>query len=380
MLRAEFVDSIATICPKQWQPLFDNGYPFTQLPFLLALEQQGGVGGDSGWLAQHWLLWRNNQLIAAAPNYIKLHSYGEYLFDWAWADAYQQHQLNYYPKLLSAIPYTPATGPRLGIAAGEDSTEIIAAYSHSVRQRGQQLHASNAQLLFCDQPLQQQLQQQGWLSRRDIQFHWHNRSYANFEQFLTQLSARKRKNINKERALVAQAAVQIRTLGGDEIDNAMWQRFYHCYHTTYLKRSARPGYLSLDFFLQLGRTMPDNVVMIAAFSQQELVAAALYFQDDSSLYGRYWGSLIEQPGLHFELCYYRGIEYCIGKGLQRFDPGAQGEHKLARGFEPHWVYGSSLLFDSPFAAAIARFCQQEDQLLRQRMQELQQRSPYKRLD
>ncbi|QIZ76886.1 GNAT family N-acetyltransferase [Ferrimonas lipolytica] len=378
MLRAEFVDSIDAISSSQWCQLFPNSNPFTNHKYLLALEQSGSVGGKSGWLAQHWLLWRNDSLIAAAPNYIKLHSYGEYLFDWAWAEAYQRHGLDYYPKLLCAIPYTPSTGARIGLAKGEALEPVVRAFSDSMQQRAQQLGASNAQLLFGSDRLQQALSQQGWLARREIQFHWHNNQYQHFEQFLARLTARKRKNIVKERQRVHASGMSIKVVSGHQIDNAMWQRFYHCYHTTYLKRANRPGYLSLQFFQQLGTTMPDNIVMIAAFdNQQKLLAAALCLRDDTTLYGRYWGALVDIPGLHFELCYYQGIEYCIKHGLRRFDPGAQGEHKIARGFEPTWVYGAALLFDSPFADAIDNYCRQELQLLQQRMNQLNASLPFK---
>ncbi|WP_028115619.1 GNAT family N-acetyltransferase [Ferrimonas senticii] len=380
MLHNHFVTSLAEVTPQQWNSLFGQHDPFCDYRFLRALEQHHCVGEHSGWLPQYWLLFDGQKLIAAAPLYIKRHSYGEYLFDWGWAEAYQRHGLRYYPKLLAAIPFTPASGCRLGHLDAIELATVTAQFTAAVTTLAQQIGASNAQVLFPTTAQCQQLADQGWLTRRDLQFHWLNRGYADFNDFLASMTARKRKSISKERRRLSELPITIRCVAGAQISPALWQQFYRCYQQTYAKRSGHGGYLSLGFFQELGRVMPEQLLLQVAYSQHadpQVLAAALFFKSDSTLYGRYWGTMVELDGLHFELCYYRGIDYCIRHGLSRFESGAQGQHKIPRGFEPQYVYGNALLFDSPFADAISDFCQQEWQQMAQHKQQLAERLPFK---
>ncbi|GAA5189279.1 GNAT family N-acetyltransferase [Ferrimonas gelatinilytica] len=381
MVTARFCPDISTIPASLWRALFSSGpdnaspYPFARYEFLLALEQSGSVSAQQGWQPQHLLLEQQGAPIAVAPCYLKSHSYGEYVFDWAWADAYAEHGLDYYPKLLIAIPFTPVTGPRLGIAEGQDPTQMIPLLTQALQQRCDQLGGSGYQLLFAQPELHQQLEQLGWLHRDEIQYHWFNRGYGDFDAFLATLAARKRKNILKERQSLE--SVTIRRLPGEAITPRLWAAFFAGYQRTYLKRSGHEGYLNATFFHQIGQSMPEQLMLVVAERGDEILASALFFYDQSCLYGRYWSELTHLPNLHFELCYYQGIQFCIERGLARFDPGAQGEHKISRGFEPVRVHGSCDLRHAAFRAAIADYCQRERILQAERLAALRQRLPFR---
>ncbi|MCV6614042.1 MAG: GNAT family N-acetyltransferase [Cellvibrionaceae bacterium] len=357
----EFCSSISSIDAQQWQALWAEPYPFIQHGFLQALEESGCVGADSGWQMQHCLLWNEEktQLLGAMPLYIKHHSYGEYVFDWAWADAYHRAGLEYYPKLLAAIPFTPASGPRIGFAPGQDAQQIgdqlIAACLHKARD----IDASSFHLLFPHQRDRQILQKPELMPRTAVQFHWHNHGYQNFDEFLATFKSRKRKSLKAERRKVAEQQVSLVRREGKHIDEQQWQRFYHCYQLTYLKRSGHKGYLNWDFFQRLGQSCADQIMMVQAYQRGDMVAGALYFKDSQTLYGRYWGCLDEFEALHFEACYYQGIVYAIEQNLQRFDPGAQGEHKIQRGFTPSLVHSLHWIEDQRFARAIEDFLDRE---------------------
>lgn len=362
------LNSIHEVDPEHWDALWRTGddphYPFVRHCFLAALEGSGCTQADTGWTPKHLLLHEQGQLIAAMPLYLKTHSYGEYVFDWAWADAYHRHGLNYYPKLLCAIPFTPATGPRLALAAGEDTglrlRQIQAFLSASCREH----RWSGWHGLFypaAQQPLWQAAAEETHpaLTRVGCQFHWFNRNYRDFDDFLQRFNSRKRKSVRKERRQVQDSGVTLTRLVGEQISAADWDRFYHFYHTTYLKRSGGTGYLNREFFAAIARDLGDHILMVKAQYQGDNIAAALCFFDDKRLYGRYWGCLEEVPGLHFEACYYQGIEFAIERGLQVFDPGAQGEHKIQRGFEPTLTYSQHWLADERFHAAVADFLRRE---------------------
>lgn len=341
-MHLEVLSSISHISANAWNDLFAADYPFCRHEFLQALELGNSVGKGTGWLPQHLLWWDGPKLLAAAPAYLKQHSYGEYLFDRVFAEAYQRYGLHYYPKLLLAVPFTPAEGPRLGIAEGVDPLSILPLLSQGLRDvspdaTGPKLSAlSHWQCLYAGQTEQTLFRADGWLERFDVQFEWQNPApkFANFEQFLATLTARKRKQIRKERALVQQQGLQLRTLSGSDLDAAFWTQFYQFYVATYLKRSGHQGYLTQQTFLLWGRTMAAHIVVFSAWRDQEMVAASLCFRSEDKLYGRYWGCSEAYSMLHFECCYYAGIDYCIAQGLTAFDAGAQGEHKLQRGFVP----------------------------------------------
>lgn len=362
------LDSIHDIDPQRWDALWRAGdepdYPFVRHCFLAALEDSGCTRSNTGWTPKHLLLHEQGQLIGAMPLYLKTHSYGEYVFDWAWADAYRRHGLNYYPKLLGAIPFTPASGPRLALAPGQDAASRIGQIKGFLSRSCQAHGWSSWHCLFY--PQEQQcwwdsgaIDAQSSLSRLGCQFHWFNRDYRDFDDFLDTFSSRKRKSVRKERRQVTDSGVTLTRLTDDQITAADWDRFYHFYHTTYLKRSGNTGYLNRDFFAAIARHMGDQILLVKAEYEGDNIAAALCFFDHQRLYGRYWGCLEEIPGLHFEACYYQGIEFAIERGLQVFDPGAQGEHKIQRGFEPTLTYSQHWLADERFHGAVADFLHRE---------------------
>jgi predicted N-acyltransferase len=384
MMQLQWLDSISKVKAADWNALFPADYPFTRHEFLQALESGGSVGSSSGrqtgWLVRHFVLWQEDQLIAAVPAYLKLHSYGEYLFDWSFAEAYQNYGLDYYPKLLLAIPFTPAEGPRLGLAAGMDKAQLLQWLQQGVGQLNQLLPLSHLQCLYAEPDDQQAFRDAGFVERFDVQFLWSNQGFQSFNDFLAVLTARKRKQIRKERATVAEQGVVLKTLSGADLDFAFWQQFYGFYCDTYQKRSRHNGYLTAETFRLWGQTMAKRIVVFAAFADEKMLAASLCFQSETSLYGRYWGCAEDFNFLHFECCYYSGIEYCIKQGLQFFDAGAQGEHKLQRGFAPVLRHGFYQFTEKAqhkaLNEAIARYCLQEQKALEQYRQEAELSLPF----
>ncbi|MBL4743689.1 MAG: N-acetyltransferase [Cycloclasticus sp.] len=377
----KFLQSINDISAADWNTLFNTDYPFIQHEFLFLLESSGCTQRATGWDPCHIIVSDNDQLIAAMPSYIKTHSYGEYVFDWAWANAYQQHGLNYYPKLLSAIPFTPATGPRLAFAktvdGGEEKINIIRHIDQAIRDKFNSQSLSSWHLLFPDAELSSLLEQCQWEQRIGIQYHWFNRNYASFDNFLDSFKSRKRKTVRKEREAVAKQDISMRIVSDDNISKELMSKFYRFYHLTYLKRSGQQGYLNLRFFQLLLSKMSSNLVMICAIKDEVLIGAALCFKDSTTLYGRYWGCDQEYDFLHFEACYYQGIEYCIDTGLQRFDPGAQGEHKIPRGFEPTKTYSNHVILNKEFQQAINHFIQEERLQITAYSEQLSKSLPFK---
>ncbi len=384
MMQLQWLDSISKVKAADWNALFPADYPFTRHEFLQALESGGSVGSSSGrqtgWLVRHFVLWQEDQLIAAVPAYLKLHSYGEYLFDWSFAEAYQNYGLDYYPKLLLAIPFTPAEGPRLGLAAGMDKAQLLQWLQQGVGQLNQLLPLSHLQCLYAEPDDQQAFRDAGFVERFDVQFLWSNQGFQSFNDFLAVLTARKRKQIRKERATVAEQGVVLKTLSGADLDFAFWQQFYGFYCDTYQKRSRHNGYLTAETFMLWGQTMAKRIVVFAAFADEKMLAASLCFQSETTLYGRYWGCAEDFNFLHFECCYYSGIEYCIKQGLQFFDAGAQGEHKLQRGFAPVLRHGFYQFTEKAqhkaLNEAIARYCLQEQKALEQYRQEAELSLPF----
>jgi len=350
--------SIDDISPAEWDALAGDD-PFLRHAFLAAMEHSGSACAESGWLPLH-LTYRDDagRLAGALPLYLKSHSYGEFVFDWAWADAYQRHGLRYYPKLLSAVPFSPVPGPRLLVAKTADRTAVAAALLDETRALAKQFKASSIHCLF---PLEAELPDwngAGFLTRRDTQFHWHNRGYQDFEGFLKEFTADKRKKVHRERRRIAEAGIEMRMLAGGELDAALMDAMYRFYLATYEKR-GRTAYLTREFFEELRRTMPEALRVCFAFLRGEPVAAAICLQGGDTLYGRHWGSDQEFHSLHFEACYYQGIEYCIRSGLRHFNPGTQGEHKISRGFEPTYTWSVHWLARPEFQAAIDEYLRRE---------------------
>ncbi|PCH86035.1 MAG: GNAT family N-acetyltransferase [Piscirickettsiaceae bacterium] len=380
-MEVHFLNSIQDCEPAQWDTLFNSRYPFTQHAFLSALETSGCTTQATGWQPKHILVTHNDTLVAAMPCYLKTHSYGEYVFDWAWANAYQQHGLAYYPKLLTAIPFTPATGPRIAFhknsKSDHDQREIIRIIDHAIRDKFSANGISSWHVLFPNQQLSNQLHENQWKQRIGIQYHWFNKHYSTFDSFLVTFKSRKRKTVRKERQAVIKQGISMSFVTGHHIDSALIKAFYQFYHSTYLKRSGQHGYLNLSFFEQLIKHLSNNLVMICAKKDTALIAAALCFKDDTTLYGRYWGCEKEYDFLHFETCYYQGIEYCIKNNLQRFDPGAQGEHKIPRGFEPIKTYSNHVILHPEFSHAINQFIDDEKQQTHAYLGHLKSLLPFK---
>jgi len=367
MLSLKIHHQISEINQADWNRLCGTDYPFLRYEFLHALEATGCVGPEQGWQPLHLSVERAGEIVAVMPLYLKSHSWGEYVFDWAWADAYQQHGMDYYPKLVTAIPFTPAQGPRLGHSIALE--ELAPTITQGLKELCQKTGASGWHTLFPEPQIKNSLQDQQLLTRLGSQYHWFNNSFSCFDDFLATFNSRKRKNLRKERTKVQQQGVELTTLSGHEISDTALQQFYRFYQMTYLKR-GRQGYLTPEFFEQLRAQIPDQLVLVMASVDQRPVAAALSLRSDDTLYGRYWGCLEEYDSLHFETCYYQGIEYCIREGLTRFDPGAQGEHKIQRGFQPVETWSCHWIQDNDFRPAIARFLNEEEQAMRAQITEL----------
>lgn len=353
-MKLRHVSSIDSVPAQGWDRLFPADYPFTRHAFLRALEQHGCVGGASGWQALH-LLAENEagELLGAVPLYLKTHSYGEFVFDFRWAEASLRLGRPYYPKLVAAIPFTPAAGPRLGALDGAVQRALAAALPRSAADLG----LSSVHVLFARQSDTEALQHEH-LIRLDVQFQWRNQGYADFADFAARLSSDKRKKLLRERRRVAEAGLHFVHHRGDELSEADWSDVYAMYANTYAERGQYP-YLSREFFLDFGRTAGTPLRVIAAYEGQRRVAAAICVLGGDTLYGRNWGARGFYHSLHFETCYYQGIELCIREGLGRFDAGVQGAHKLARGFDPVVTRSAHWLADARLSAAVEAFLQRE---------------------
>jgi predicted N-acyltransferase len=380
-MNINFLPSLSSISALDWNALFDTDYPFIQHSFLSALEESGCTQASTGWEPQHIIVRDDQKIIAVMPCYLKTHSYGEYVFDWAWANAYQQHQLQYYPKLLSAIPFTPSTGPRLAfhrdIQSKQEQLSIIKSIKQFILDTYSPAGLSSWHVLFPESELSSMLEASQCKQRVGIQYHWFNNSYTSFDDFLSTFKSRKRKTLRKERLSITEQDITMTTVIGTDISEKLMTEFYRFYHLTYLKRSGQHGYLNLAFFTLLLSNMPKSLVMFCAQKDDKLIGAALCFRDDQTLYGRYWGCEQEYEFLHFEACYYQGIEYCINNKLKRFDPGAQGEHKISRGFRPVKTLSNHMILHNEFRHAIEHFIDEEKNQVNSHLQHLTTLLPFK---
>jgi len=352
-------------------------YPFLAAEFLSALEDSDSVTAATGWTPHHLAAQRGRPFM---PLYVKTHSYGEYVFDWAWADAYHRNGLPYYPKLVTAIPFSPVTGPRLRPLPDALDPGCGAALFDAVQETAAATGASSWHLLFPDAETRARFAGLGLLERVGVQFHWSNRGYRDFDDFLDTFTARKRKMVRRERARIAAQGLRVELLPGTALDAARWDFFYRMYQRTYRKRSGTGGYLTRDFFARIGATLGAQIALALAYDGGEPVAAALYLHDSERLYGRYWGSLRDYECLHFELCYYQGIDFAIRRGLRGFDAGAQGEHKIARGFEPVETWSLHWIRERRFAVAIADFLARERAHIQHYVEEARSLLPYRTAD
>ncbi len=365
--------SVGSVPAADWDALTDGGNPFVSHAFLTALERSGSVGGRSGWQPAPLLAHDGaGTLVGALPAYMKSHSQGEYVFDHSWADAWQRAGGHYYPKLQIAVPFTPATGPRVLTRQPDLALPLLRAAEQLCADNG----LSSAHATFIEPAQALLFAEAGWLLREDIQFHWENRGYATFEDFLGALSSRKRKDIRKERA-VAQDGVEIRALRGDEIRPGHWDAFWRFYQDTGARKWGQP-YLTRDAFRLLGETMADRILLVLAFLEGQPVAGALNFIGADTLFGRYWGADIDKPFLHFELCYYQAIDAALALGLSRVEAGAQGGHKLARGYEPVRTQSAHHIAHPGFREAVAEFLARERAGVAQDQLYLGTRTPFRK--
>ena len=359
-MQSRVIETIAQIDPACWNGLLNDANPFVRHEFLVALEETGCVAAEKGWLPRHLICEAaDGQLIGALPLYLKSNSYGEFVFDFSWANAYHQAGLNYYPKLTSAVPFTPATGPRLLVSNGRDDAAVIRqGLVEAAIALTRDADFSSLHVLFPDRTQTSLLESAGLMIRKDCQFHWHNKNYESFDHFLEQFTAVKRKKTRRERRRISESGIIFTARRGTEIDDSDWDRIMPLYASTFLRRGNEP-YLNREFFTQLCQTMPENLVVFMGCKGEELVAVAICFQSDTTLYGRYWGAARYIDSLHFETCYYQGIDYCIEQGLRSFEPGTQGEHKISRGFVPTETWSAHWLSRPDFGAAIDDYLARE---------------------
>jgi uncharacterized protein len=377
MDKPEFHRSIQTLAPAEWNALGAADNPFTRHQFLAALERSHSVGPGSGWEPRYLTLRDRHGLAAAVAAFVKRHSFGEFVFDFAWARGYERLGRRYYPKLTLAAPFTPATGPRLLVRADLDYPQDAVRLLETLEQHVDSHGLSGVHALFLDEAARQACATRGWLLRRDCQFHWSNRGYGSFEDYLGSFTAEKRKKARRERRRVAEAGVRFETRWGGELDEALLDRIYALHRETFLRHGHEP-YLTRTFFSDAARTLPDSLMVKLALHGRTLVAVAVFFVGSDTLFGRYWGAAAEFHSLHFEACYHQGIEFCIEQRLARFEPGTQGEHKVARGFEPALTWSAHYIADADFRAAIAEYLNREGAAVDAYAQEVQQHVPFRR--
>ena len=376
----EVQGSMRNVSAKDWDALLEaqtEPTPFMRHAYLSAMEESGSASAQSGWQLQlvtlrHAMPPKLGELAGAAVLYIKPHSYGEYVFDWAWADAYQRHGLNYYPKAVSAVPFTPVPGSRLLADSSQSQSALLSA----MVELAQNEDWSSLHLLFLSNDDLQVTETAGWLSRHTVQFHWHNAAYDDFEVFLRALNQEKRKKIKQERRKVAEAGVVFKAIEGTQIQSADWDFFYQCYAQTYFEHGNAP-YLNRDFFQRMQDTMPENWVLFIAEKNGQRMACSLIGLGNNVAYGRYWGALERVDCLHFEACYYQPIAWCIAKGVERFEGGAQGEHKMARALLPVKANSAHWLAHPGFADAVEKYLEKEGHGVAAYLENLEGRSPLK---
>ena len=375
-MRVSVHSAIAAIPASDWNALAGEDYPFLRHEFLLAAEQSGCVSPQSGWTPRHITLSQDGSIVAALPLYEKSHSWGEFVFDWAWAQAYTQAGLNYYPKLVSAVPFTPAPSRRL-LLRDRDDREAQAALLDAAVALARDTGCSSLHILFPDSPDLPPLRGSDLKLRKDCQFHWHNRGYADFDDFLRTFSARKRKKVRQDRRRVADAGIVFRRLHGKNLDRSSWRIVHRMISNTFMRRGSMP-YFNLDFFIRVSSTLPENILVVLAEHRDEPVAAAVFFESERVLYGRYWGSDGHYDALHFETCYYQGIEYCIESGKKIFEPGTQGEHKISRGFVPVETWSAHWLRQPEFFSAVSDYLDRERRHVDRYMEAVDEHSPYRK--
>jgi uncharacterized protein len=376
-MRIRIVEKLDEVEAAAWDALGGDRNPLISHAFLAGLERYGCLGSTYGWYPRHVLVEDDaGRLLAAMPLYAKTNGYGEFVFDWAWESAWERSGLRYYPKLVASVPYTPATGPRLLVHPDADGTALRRLLIRQAVGFAGQQGVSGLHWLFPDATDLEALRAEGLALRMGCQYHWRNDGYRDFDDFLERFSSKKRKNVRRERRRVVEQGVKLRILHGDEVSDSLWGTFHRFYTDTFEKKMGIPT-LSLDFFRETGRALGSGVVMVLAEHGGAPVAAALCYRSHDSLYGRYWGCARDYDGLHFEACYYQGIDYCIREGLQRFEPGAQGEHKIPRGFLPTATWSAHWLAHEELGRVVADFCLREQQAMARHCRQLMVLSPFR---
>jgi predicted N-acyltransferase len=367
----KIIENMTDIPAADWNALTGES-PMLSHEFFYALQESGCATPKFGWKAQFLTLWQNNQLVGAMPLYLKTNSFGEHVFDFAWADAYFRHGLSYYPKLVCTIPFTPVSGRRLMAATNEVRGLLL---KHAL-QYAKDIGVSSLHCLFLDETDATEAQAQGLMLRQDVQFHWQNPGYRDFNEFLSTLSRDKRKRIKQERRWVREAGIEFKCLTGDNATPEDWSFFASCYlHTLQLHNS--PHQLNENFFQRIGAALPQNTLLVIASREGKPVASAVNYLSRDSLYGRSWGTFEFHSGLHFETCYYQAIEFCIANNIKTFEGGAQGEHKLSRGFLPVTTRSAHWLAHPQFAEAVENYLKQETDAVSEYVDQLNARSPFK---
>ena len=377
-MKIELASSLRNIDKNQWNKLNICNHPFTSYEFLNALETSNSVSTKTGWTPKHILVKSvANDLIGASPNYLKMHSYGEYIFDHSWANAFENAGGQYYPKLLSAIPFTPATGPRILLSPQKNNNDeifklIIGTYEQLVKNN----NLSSAHINFITKQLSDTLNKRNWIKREGLQFHWYNKKYQSFDDFLDELKSTKRKAIKKERKKINEYGLTIERLTGDALNVKIWDSFYEFYLSTIDKKWGG-AYLTKDFFYSINRSMKNKILLVIAKKNDDIIAGALNFVGKNTLYGRNWGSKLDIPFLHFELCYYQAIEYAIENKIQIVEAGAQGHHKIQRGYIATSTYSAHYIQNDSFDKAVRGFVEMEANEINKQIEIInQQGSPY----
>ncbi len=366
------IENIADIPAAGWDAL-TGGNPFVSHAYLYALQESGCATAEFGWQAQFITLWQDGQLLGAMPLYLKMNSFGEHVFDFAWADAYRQHGLRYYPKLVSLVPFSPVTGSKLLAPTDELKTMLLDAALALAKDTG----VSSLHCLFLDEADVRVARSRGMMLRQDVQFHWRNDGYRNFDDYLAALSRDKRKRIKQDRRRVKDAGITLQCITGDVATAEQWAFFASCYSLTRQTHHSPPA-LNDEFFHRIGAALPQHTLLVIASREGKMIASALNIVTDEVLYGRSWGAFEFHSGLHFEACFYQAIEFCIARGIGTFEGGAGGEHKLARGFLPETTHSAHWLAHPEFARAVENYLQRETEAVAEYVDELKGHSPYKR--
>ncbi len=375
-MKVSLINRINAISRDDWNKITGIEYPFIRHEFLHALEKSSCVSEETGWMPQHCLVYDRDELIALMPMYRKTHSHGEYVFDFEWANAYRQHGLSYYPKWLTAIPFTPCEGERLFVKTGMDKEIVLEAILNHITENAERENISSWHCLYPTSAETELFKSADLCIREGVQFRWMNKGYRDFKDYLDSFNSKKRKNLLRERRYIRDQGIVLKQIHGKDITEQQLDVFFQFYQLTYLKR-GNPPYLNIEFFKEIALTMPEQLLLILAIKDNTYVGTAFSLLGEESYYGRYWGCYEEYHSLHFEACYYQGLEYCINNQLTRFDSGAQGEHKIARGFEPVTTYSAHWLSDPEFAAAIKGFTKREASLMKKYRSNAAELLPFK---